>query len=150
MLQNSKKLLKKLSNKAILVNKSHSLKKIADLFLDTLPYGASATASDALWAGLPILTLQGKSWASRVAVSLLSTMDLSELITYSNKQYEDLAVKIANNPNFLQEIKDKLIENRLIKPLFNSELITKNIEKIFSIMQERYISDLPIDHIEIK
>ena len=124
--------------------------KIADLFLDTLPYGASATASDALWTGLPILTLQGKSWASRVAASLLNSMGLQELITYSNKQYEDLAVEIANNPNFLRQIKDKLIKYRLLKPLFNSELITKDIEKIFLIMQERYISNLPVDHIEIK
>ncbi len=124
--------------------------KVADLFLDTLPYNAHTTCSEALWAGLPVLTLIGESYASRAAASILNAIDLPELITNTEKEYEDLAVELATNPVRLKEIKDKLQKNRLTKPLFNTELYTKNLEAAFTKMYERYINNIPINNIEIK
>ena len=124
--------------------------KVADLFIDTFPYTAHTTCSDALWSGLPVLTRIGESFSSRVASSLLNAIDLPELITNTEKEYEDLAVELATNPVRLKEIKDKLQKNRLTKPLFNTELYTKNLEAAFTKMYERYINNIPINNIEIK
>jgi predicted O-linked N-acetylglucosamine transferase (SPINDLY family) len=121
-----------------------------DLFLDTLPYNAGTTASDALWAGLPVLTLMGESFASRVASSLLNAIDLPELITTSQAEYEALAIEIATNPQYLNAIKQKLFDNRLTTPLFDTSLFTKNIEAAYTQIMERYRADLPPDHIYIK
>mgnify|MGYP003320632446 CR=1 FL=1 len=82
--------------------------KLADLFIDTFPYGAHTTCSDALWAGLPVVTCIGQSFASRVSSSLLNALGLSELITYTEKEYEDLSIELATNPARLKEIKSKL------------------------------------------
>src|SRR5215831_2377631 len=92
--------------------------RVADLFLDTLPYNAHTTASDALWAGLPILTQIGNTFAGRVAASLLNAMGLPELITHSRERYEELAIELALNSEKLKAIKKKLSRNRLTKPLF--------------------------------
>ena len=124
--------------------------KAADLFIDTIPYNGHSTASDALWSGLPVLTLTGKSFASRVSASLLNALDLSELITYTEKEYEDLALELANNPNQLKEIKNKLEKNKLNKPLFNTKLFTNNIELAYVKIYEKYLQNLPIENIEIK
>ena len=121
----------------------------ADLFLDTLPYNAHTTTSDALWSGLPVLTLIGQSFASRVAASLLNAIGLPELITNTQEQYETLAVGLAQNPQKLAEIKLKLTNNRLIAPLFDTPLFTKNLEDAYIKMYERYQSDLEPDHIVI-
>ena len=99
--------------------------KVANLFLDTFPYGAHTTCSDALWAGLPVLTRIGQSFASRVSASLLNAIDLPELIANTEKEYENLAIELAINPNKLKKIKDKLKKNRLTKPLFDVKLYTK-------------------------
>jgi len=123
--------------------------KVADLFIDTFPYTGHTTASDALWVGLPVLTRMGKSFASRVSASLLNAIDLPELVTSSVKEYEDLAVELAKNPKKLQEIKNKLINNRNTKPLFNTQIFTRNIEKAYSLMYERYLKNLPLENIEI-
>ena len=122
----------------------------ADLFLDTLPYNAGATASDALWAGLPVLTCMGESFASRVAASLLYAIGLPELVTVTKIEYEELAIELARNPIKLKLIKDKLESNRLTTPLFNTALFTKHIEIAYTEMYERYQADLPPDHIYIK
>jgi len=121
-----------------------------DLFLDTLPYNAGTTASDALWAGLPVLTLMGESFASRVAASLLNAIDLPELITTSQAEYEALAIEIATNPQQLNAIKQKLFDNRLTTPLFDTRLFTKNLEAAYTQIMERYWADLPPNHIYIK
>jgi protein O-GlcNAc transferase len=105
--------------------------RLADLFLDTLPYNGHTTASDALWVGLPVLTQAGKSFAGRVAASLLHAIDLPELITHSQHEYESLAVELALNPSKLKAIKRKLLENRDSSALFNTELFTKNIEELY-------------------
>ncbi|QWD66367.1 tetratricopeptide repeat protein [Polynucleobacter sp. MWH-Aus1W21] len=123
--------------------------RLADLFLDTLPYNAHTTASDALWAGLPILTCTGKSFASRVAASLLSAVGLQELITDSLEAYAAKAIALAKNPADLKIIKEKLAKNRLTEPLFNSELMAKSIEKAYKAVHARYISGLEPEMIEI-
>lgn len=123
--------------------------RAADLFLDTLPYNAHTTASDALWAGLPVLTRVGEAFAGRVAASLLNAIDIPELITTTQDQYEALAVELAANPKRLKKIGEKLARNRLTKPLFDTELFTKHIEDAYVQMYERYQADLPPDHIYV-
>ncbi len=124
----------------------HSL---ADLFLDTFPYNAHTTALDALKTGLPILTRIGESFPSRVAASLLNAIDLPELITSSQEEYEALAIELAKNPEKLNALKAKLAANRLTTPLFDTPLFTKNLEKAYTQMYERYQADMPVDHIVI-
>jgi len=121
----------------------------ADLFLDTFPYNAHTTSSDALWVGLPVLTLMGQSFASRVAASLLNSIDLPELITNTQEEYEGLAIELAMNPKKLAEIKLKLANNRLTTPLFDTPLFTKNLEAAYIKMYERYQNDLQPDHLFI-
>ena len=123
--------------------------KAADLFIDTIPYNGHATASDALWSGLPVLTRIGKSFSSRVSASLLNAIGLSTLVTSSEKEYEDLAIELATNSAKLKEIKNKLKNNRNTKALFNTPVFTRNIEKAYSLMYERYLKNLPLDNIEI-
>jgi predicted O-linked N-acetylglucosamine transferase (SPINDLY family) len=120
---------------------------LADLFLDTLPYNAHTTCSDALWVGLPVLTLMGHTFPGRVSASLLSAMGLSELVTHTQEEYEALAVELAMNRQKLADIKVKLAKNRLSTPLFNTPLFTKNIEAAYMKMMERYQADLEPDHI---
>jgi predicted O-linked N-acetylglucosamine transferase (SPINDLY family) len=124
--------------------------RVADLFLDTLPYNAHTTASDALWAGLPVLTCMGESFASRVAASLLNAIELPELITTTQAEYEAKAIELGNNPAKLKAIKDKLERNRLTTALFDTPRFTKHIEAAFTQMYERYQADLPPDHIYIE
>ncbi len=112
--------------------------RVCDLFLDTFPYNAGTTASDALWVGLPVLTLMGQSFASRMAASLLNAVGLSELITNTQKEYESLAIELALNPQKLKDIKLQLDNNRLTAPLFNTPLFTKNIEAAYIKMYEEY------------
>jgi len=121
----------------------------ADLFLDTFPYNAHTTTSDALWAGLPVLTLIGRSFASRVAASLLNAIGLPELITNTQEEYEALAIEFAMNPQKLTDIKLKLARNRLTTPLFDTPLFTKNLEAAYIQMHERYHAGLEPDHISI-
>jgi predicted O-linked N-acetylglucosamine transferase (SPINDLY family) len=119
----------------------------ADLFLDTFPCNAHTTASDALWTGLPILTLMGQSFASRVTASLLNAVGLTELITNTQKDYENLAIELATDTNKISSIKLKLVSNRLTTPLFDTPLFTKNLEASYIKMYGRYLNDLLPDHI---
>ena len=120
--------------------------RLADLFLDTSPYNAHTTALDSLKSGLPVLTLIGHSFPSRVAASLLHALGLPELITNSQEEYEALAIALAKNPEKLAEVKARLVTNRLTMPLFNTPLFTQNIEAAYKQMYERYQADLPPDH----
>jgi predicted O-linked N-acetylglucosamine transferase (SPINDLY family) len=121
----------------------------ADLFLDTFPYNAHTTTSDALWTGLPVLTLMGQSFASRVAASLLNAVGLPELITTSQDDYEALAIELAMNPQKLEDIKLKLARNRLTAPLFDTPHFTKNLEAAYIEMYGRHHTSLEPDHITI-
>jgi protein O-GlcNAc transferase len=123
--------------------------RVADLFLDTLPYNAHTTASDALWSGLPVLTRIGETFAGRVAASLLNAIGLSELITTTPEAYEGLAIELATNPEELAKIKRKLASNRLTTPLFDTQLFTKHIEAAYARMCELYQADLSPDHIYV-
>jgi protein O-GlcNAc transferase len=123
--------------------------RVCDLFLDTFPYNAGTTASDALWVGLPVLTLMGQSFASRMAASLLNAIGLSELITTTQEEYEALAIELANNPQKLGSIKLRLAHNRLTAPLFDTPLFTKNLEAAYIKMYEGYHADLEPEHITI-
>lgn len=110
----------------------------ADLFLDTFTYNAGATASNALWAGLPVLTKCGKGYATRMASSLLSAIDLPELITTSEQAYEELAISLAKNPERLVSIRQRLAANRLSKPLFNTDLFIKHLQIGYQQAYQRY------------
>ena len=103
----------------------------ADLFLDTFSYNAHATALDALWAGLPVLTMQGNSFPSRVGSSILSAAELPELITTSEHEYESKAQWLVDHPHELQQLKDRLIKNRLKCSLFDKEKTTRHLEQIY-------------------
>ena len=111
--------------------------QLADLFLDTLPYNAHTTCSDALWAGLPVVTCYGKAFQGRVAASLLKAIDLPELVTTRSQDYEALALELATNLALLKATRDKLQRNRLTKPLFDSERFRKNIEAAYEEMLAR-------------
>jgi len=123
--------------------------RTADLFLDTLPYNAGTTASDALWAGLPVLTCMGESFAGRVAASLLQAIELPVLITANQKQYEAKAIELAIHPEKLKIIKAKLEKNRLTTALFDTPRFAKNIETAFTQIYERYQADLAPENIHI-
>ena len=122
---------------------------LADLFLDTHPYNAHTTTVDALKAGVPVLTLKGQSFPSRVAASLLNAIDLTELITNTQEEYEALAIELALSPKKLADIKLRLASNRLTTPLFDTPLFTKNLETAYIKMVERYQADLEPEHISI-
>ena len=111
---------------------------LADLFLDTLPYNAHTTASDALWAGVPVLTLIGNSFAGRVAASALKAAGIPELIAKTATDYETIALRLARDPAQLGAIKVKLRRNRLTSPLFDTARFTRDLEKIFATMWERH------------
>ena len=123
--------------------------KNADLFLDTLPYNAHTTASDSLWAGLPVLTCLGKAFPGRVAASLLRSLDLPELITYSENEYISKAEELALNPEKLTLIKNKLDTNKFSQPLFNTELFCRNLESAFKIIFEKYSLGLETEDIRL-
>lgn len=120
--------------------------RLADLFLDTYPCGAHTTASDSLWAGLPVLTCPGSSFASRVASSLLHTLNLNELIVNDLFEYRAKAVEIAKNPSHLLEIKKKLEYNLASSPLFDIKSTTRSLERAYKEIYFKYHSGKkPID-----
>lgn len=122
---------------------------VADLFLDTSPYNAGTTASDALWMGLPVITFTGRSFSARMCSSILKAVGLPELIADSSKSYEDLAISLARDPEKMKAIKNKLSSSIGKAPLFNSELFTQNLEAAFQIVYDRYQDNLPAENIYI-
>ena len=116
--------------------------QVADLFLDTLPFNAGGTASDALWAGLPILTCSGQTYTARMAGSLLNAIGLPELITTTLKTYEQMAIDLATHPEALAVIRHRLAANRLTTPLFDAKLFTRHIEAAYTAMYERHQAGL--------
>ena len=123
--------------------------RAADLFLDTLPYNAHTTGSDALWAGLPVLTCVGRTFPGRVAASLLKAIGLPEMITTAPQAYEDLAVALAKDPARLALIRQKLVQNRQTMPLFDTPRFTNHIEDAFLQMHARAKAGLAPAHIRI-
>ena len=108
--------------------------RLADLFLDTLPYNAHTTAADALYAGLPVLTQMGDVFAARVGASLLTAAGLPELITHSAQEYEATALGLARDPARLKALRDKLAANRATAPLFDMNRFAREIEAAYEKM----------------
>ena len=117
--------------------------RLADIFLDTLPYNAHATACDALWAGLPVVTCLGGTFGGRVGASLLHAVGLPELATTSLAQYEELALALATEPERLAAIKARLVRNRESEPLFDTARFTRHLESAYTTMWERQQAGLP-------
>jgi predicted O-linked N-acetylglucosamine transferase (SPINDLY family) len=117
--------------------------RLADLFLDTLPYTAQSTTSDALWAGLPVLTSLGTTFVGRVAASLLNAIGLPELITHSLPEYEALALELATHPSKLADLRARLARNRATHPLFDTDRFRRHIESAYVAMWERYQRGAP-------
>jgi predicted O-linked N-acetylglucosamine transferase (SPINDLY family) len=112
--------------------------RLADLFLDTDPYNAHTTCSDALWVGLPVVTCLGKTFSARVAASLLHAVGLPELVTHSLEEYEQLALSLARDPQRLAALKAKLAKNRDTAPLFDTALFARHLEAAYTTMWERH------------
>ena len=131
-----------------------SRQRLAGLFLDTFPFNAGATASPALWAGLPVLTCMGQTFAGRMAASLLRAMSLpestlAELITTSEQEYEARAIELALDPERLRQLRERLDRNRRTTPLFDTAAFTRHLEAAYTAMFARHQSNLPPDHIHI-
>jgi len=123
--------------------------RCADLFLDTLPCNAHTTASDALWAGLPVLAILGDTFAGRVAASLLGAVGLPDLVAASSADYETLAVCLATDPARLQAIAARLAAGRDSAPLFDAARHTRHLEAAFAAMVDRHHAGLPPEHIHV-
>jgi protein O-GlcNAc transferase len=123
--------------------------RCADLFLDTLPYNAHTTALDALWQDVPVLTRAGETFAGRVAASLLTALDLRELIVEMGEDYERLAVELARHPAKLAALKQKLSDNRLTTPMFDTAQFTRHLEVAYTMMLDRHRAGLAPDDIEV-
>jgi len=121
--------------------------KFTDLLLDTFPYNAHTSCSDALRVGVPVITIKGKSFASRVASSLINTLDMNELITNSFDDYKDLAIKISKEKKLLDGIKNKILLNKQKSNLFKPHIYTKNLEQAYEIAYQRYIENKKIENI---
>ena len=124
--------------------------RLADLFLDTLPYNAHTTAADALWAGLPVLTCAGEAFAARVGASLLRAVELPELITTTRAHYEALAVELARDTQRLAGIRQRLAAQRTTLPLFNVALFTGGLESAYIQMYQRHQTGSPPEHIHVE
>ncbi len=123
---------------------------LADLFLDTLPVNAHTTASDALWAGLPVLTCAGETFISRVAGSLLTAVGLPELVTTNLQDYEALALALARDPARLASLRQQLAQNRHAPPLFDIARFTRNLESAYQQIWERRLSGQPPTAFEVE
>lgn len=124
--------------------------RAADLFLDTLPFNGGTTVSDALWAGLPVLTCCGEAFSSRMAASLLRAMDLPELITSTLVHYEETAVALALDTHRCLQMKRRVAEGLNTSPLFDSARFTHNLEAGFAALYERHQSGAAPDHVVIR
>jgi predicted O-linked N-acetylglucosamine transferase (SPINDLY family) len=123
--------------------------RTADLFLDTLPYNAGTTASDALWAGLPVLTCMGATFAGRVGASVLRAAGLPELIASTPQQYEQLAVELASDPRRLAGMRAKLADGLRLAPLFDTAASARHLETAYGRMYDRYHAGLPPEDIRV-
>jgi protein O-GlcNAc transferase len=123
--------------------------RLADLVLDTRICCGHTTTSDALWAGIPVVTMQGDHFASRVSASILRAVGLPELISHNLEDYEALALRLSRSPHELADLKSRLAHNRLTKPLFDTSRFVKNLEDAYRRMWESYLSDEPLSAIDL-
>lgn len=122
----------------------------ADLFLDTIPYNAHTTASDALWQGVPVVTCTGRTFASRVATSLLHNVGLPELAVPSLADYEALALRLAEEPGLVETLKKQLLARRSTAPLFDTGRLARDIEKAYREMVRRADHGLAPDFFDVR
>ncbi len=122
---------------------------LADLFLDTQPYNAHSSAADALWAGIPVLSLRGSTFAGRVAASVLRAAGLPEMVTDSIKDYEALALELAQTPAMVADLKARLVSGRRSQPLFDTARFTRNLERAYLAMRERHQNGEPPAHFAV-
>jgi protein O-GlcNAc transferase len=120
---------------------------LADVFVDTWPYNAHTTAADALWAGVPVLTLPGESFASRVAASILAAVGLEGLVMGSVEDYEAALVTMATDPEVLPGLRAHLVDNRLQLPLFDTPAYTRRLEAALATVWRRWCEGLPPQHV---
>jgi protein O-GlcNAc transferase len=123
--------------------------RLADLALDTRIYNGGATTSNALWAGVPVITLKGDHFVSRMSSSILSAVGLSELVTHNLKDYEALAVELAGRPDKLRAVRKKLARNRLTHPLFDTPRFVRNLENAYKMMWKIFAGGHPPQSIEV-
>ena len=123
--------------------------RAADLFLDSFPYNAHTTASDALWAGLPLLTWRGNTFAGRVAASLLESVGLPELIAATPAEYEELAIQLATDPGRLQEFKARLVGGRPSAALFDTPRFARHLEAALQMIHDRHLAGFAADHVRV-
>ncbi|MDE4134878.1 tetratricopeptide repeat protein [Phaeobacter sp. QD34_3] len=123
--------------------------RVADLFLDTFTMNAHTTASDALWAGLPVLTMPGRQFASRVGASLVSAVGLPEMIVKTEAEYEEKALTLAHDLEALAALRGKLMRTRLSSPLFDTEGFARDLEQGFDMIFDRYLKGLPPAHVDV-
>lgn len=134
-----------------LINSQHLERlKLADLFLDSLPVNAHTTASDALWAGVPLVTCAGKAFVGRVAGSIITSIGLPELITYSLEDYEAKALHLAHNPAELRALRERLVQAKLSAPLFDIGRYTRDMESAYQAMFDRLQAGLPPETIKVR
>ncbi|WP_088953794.1 O-linked N-acetylglucosamine transferase, SPINDLY family protein [Variovorax sp. HW608] len=122
---------------------------LADLFLDTFHYNAHTTCSDALRAGLPVLTLEGKTFAARVAASLLGAMGLHELVTHDAPSYESRALELAGSPERLAAVRSRLLQARGPSGVFDAQRFTRHFEAACEAMWARHAAGLPLEDIDV-
>lgn len=123
--------------------------QLADLFLDTYIVGAHTTASDSLWAGVPILTCTGNRFVSRVCTSLLQTQGLDELIAHDLKSYQKKAIYYGTHPEEIHKLKEKILLANKTKPLYNTLQLAQDLTKAYRLAWKRYCNGLPPDMIEV-
>jgi len=123
--------------------------KLFDLFLDTFPYSAHTIANESLWSDVPIISLFGESFQSRVSYSLLKNLRMDELITTNIEDYKNLAITLVNDPLKLKKIKNKLINNKKKSNIFNTKLYTINLEKAYKLVYEKHKNNLEPENIYI-
>lgn len=123
--------------------------RLADLVLDTRICGGHTTTSDALWAGVPVVSVQGRHFASRVSASLLSAVGLPELVANDMDSYKKLALHLAQHPDELAALKEKLAQNRMREPLFDTARFVANLEKAYREIWRKYCTAEPPSYIDV-
>ena len=124
--------------------------RMADIALDTLVVNGHTTTTDALWAGVPVITVQGNHFASRVASSILTACGLTELITSNLDEYEELVVNLVSNPSQLADLKKRIAENIRHQPLFDTEKFVRSFDSALRKMWEIYSQGQTPGHIDIQ
>lgn len=121
----------------------------ADIGLDTFPYNGHTTTSDKLWAGLPVVSLKGSNFASRVSESLLTALGLPHLVAATPEAFVELAVELSQSPDEVRRLKQEISQNRFLAPLFDAERFCRHLENGYAMMAERAKAKLPPDHLDV-